>query len=198
MDEKNEAGAVEAEENLDLPEPEEGQEDSTDWKAEAQKLREKAIAQRERTKALKTQLAEAKAKVDSLPAPTQTQKPSSTNGLDETALDYLDVKGVTESEDIRVIEDVVKKTGMTVRQAFKDEYVTAKINANKAAREVKDATPSSTRRTGGNQGSDLSTLVAKYEQSGFDAKSLPDDFATRAKVINAVAAKQSTNKPGWH
>ena len=46
----------EVEVNLDLPEIKEGEEDTTDWKAEATKLREKAIAQRERTKALKDQL----------------------------------------------------------------------------------------------------------------------------------------------
>ena len=195
--ETNEAGAVEVEESLDLPEVQEGQEDSTDGKAEVQKLREKAIAQRERTKSQKDKIKELEAKVASIPAPTQTQKPSSTNGLDETALDYLDVKGVTEDEDIKVIEGIVMKTGMTVRLALKDDYVIAKLNANKAQREVKDATPSNTRRAGGNQGTDLSTLVAKYEQSGFDAKTLPDDFALRTKVVNAVAAKQNTNKPSW-
>src|SRR3990167_4304082 len=46
----------EVEENLDLPEVKEGEEDTTDWKAEATKLKEKAIRQRETTKTLKQQV----------------------------------------------------------------------------------------------------------------------------------------------
>lgn len=197
MDNKNEV-EVEVEETLDLPEVPEGEEDTTDWKAEAQKLRDKAIAQRERTKSYKTKLAEKDAAIAALATGSKKVEPSKAGELDETALDFLDVKGVTEADDIKVIEDIVKKTGMTVRQALKDEYVVGKLAANKASREVKDATPSSTRRAGGNQGTDLAASVAKYEQSGFDAKTLPDDFDLRSKVINAVAAKQNTNKPGWH
>jgi hypothetical protein len=195
--EKNE-GTVEVEENLDLPEVVEGEEDTTDWKAEAQKLREKAIAQRERTKALKGELKEAKAKAESTPAPKTTQNASKADGLDETALDYLDVKGVTDTQDIKVVEDIVKKTGMTVREALKDDYVVAKLAANKAARDVKDAMPSGTKRSGGNQGVDLSSAVARYEASGYDAKTLPDDYVSRTAIINAVAAKHGTNKPAWH
>jgi len=198
MEIKNQPGTeVEVDESLDLPEVQEGQEDTTDWKAEAQKLRDKAIAQRERTKALKDQLKEAKAKVETAVPPKTTQDASKASELDETALDYLDLKGVSESDDIKVIQDIVKKTGMTVRQALKDEYVQAKLTANKAQRDVQAATPSSTKRSGGNQGNDLQTAIAKYEQSGYDAKTLPDDFKTRSAIINAVAAKQSTNKPSW-
>ncbi len=191
---ENEVNA-EVEETLDLPEVVEGEEDTTDWKGEAQKLRDKAIAQRERTKALKDQLKEAKAAVESAKAPTQTQNPSKAEGLDETALDYLDVKGIDQSEDIKVIEDIVKKTGMTVRQALKDDYVQAKLNANKAKRDVTAATPSSTKRSGGNQGTDLQAAIAKYEQSGY--KDLPKDFALRSAVVNATANKLNPNKPAW-
>ncbi len=197
MEHKNDV-QEEVEETLDLPEVEEGEVDTTDWKAEATTLREKAIAQRERTKALKQQLAEAKQAVEAAKKPQTTQNASTADGLDETTLDYLDLKGISADEDLQVIESIVKKTGMTVRQALKDEWVSAKLTANKAAREVKDATPSSTRRSGGNQGTDLAVLITKYEQSGFDAKALPEDFALRSKIINAVADKQNTNRPSWH
>lgn len=191
-------GHEEVEESLDLPEePAEGEEDTTDWKAEATKLREKAIAQRERTKSLKDQLKEAKTKLDTVAPPKTTQNASKADGLDETALDYLDVKGVTEREDIKVIENIVKKTGMTVREALKDEYVKAKLETNKATRDVKDATPSSTKRAGGNQGNELSTAIARYESSGFNPDNLPEDYKLRTAVVNAIVAKQSTNKPSW-
>ena len=54
METKNEVEVeAEVEETLDLPVVNEGEDDTTDWKAEATKLQNKAISQRERTKTLK-------------------------------------------------------------------------------------------------------------------------------------------------
>lgn len=116
-----------------------------------------------------------------------------TDGLDETQLDYLDLKGISEPEDIQIIENIAKKTGQTVRQILKDEYVISKLSANKAKREVKDATPSNTKRAGAGQTNDFAQALAKYEQTGV----LPDDFELRSKVVNARMEKESTNKPAW-
>lgn len=187
MDEnKNEE--VEVEETLDLPEVEEGQEDTTDWKAEAQKLREKAIAQRERTKMLKQQLADAKkaaeSRVDSQPK---------TGELDETQMDYLDLKGISEDEDIKVIEAVMKRTGDSLRQVLKDDYVISKLASNKAKREVQDATPSNTKRGGGQAGT-LESAIAKFESTG----KLPEDYEMATKVVNALADRSNSNKPAWY
>ena len=197
MDNTNEGEQVEEEvvqeENL------EELDETTDWKAKAQEIeqkrREDGIRSRERTKALKEKLLEANKAVESAKAPKQTQNPSKAEGLDENALDYLDVKGISEDEDLKVIEDIVKKTGLTVRQALKDDYVQAKLEANKAKREVKEAIPSNTKRAGGNQGSELAVAIAKYEQSGY--KDLPKDFALRSAVVNATANKLNPNKPAW-
>ena len=125
--------------------------------------------------------------------PKETSTTNKQNGLDETQLDYLDLKGISEADDVKVVEDIVKKTGMTVRQALKDEYVVAKLNSNKAQREVKDATPSATKR-GGNQQTDIASAIAKFESSG----QLPNDYALRTAVVNAIADKANTNKPSWH
>jgi hypothetical protein len=145
---------------------------------------------------LKRELKDLKKPKDTPAAEVTESRSNNTGELDETQLDYLDLKGISDSDDIKVIEDVIKKTGMTVREALKDEYVTARLGANKANRDVKAATPSATKRTGGNQGTDLATAVARYEESGF--KDLPDDYALRSAVVNAVAAKTNTNKPSWH
>src|SRR3990167_11190875 len=89
----------EVEEILDLPEIKEGEDDTTDWKAEAEKLQHKAISQRERTKTIKKELAEARKAVGVVAGSKET--PSQPKGeLDATQLDYLDLKGYTESEDI--------------------------------------------------------------------------------------------------
>lgn len=189
---KNEEVELEVEENLELPEIEEGEEDSTDWKAEAQKLRDKAISQRERTKTLKQKLADKERAIEAL-AGTKKSEPVKAGELDETQLDYLDLKGISESEDVKVIEDIVKKTGMTVRQALKDEYVLAKLTSNKASRDVKSATPSATKR-GGNQSNDVASAIAKFEQTG----ELPDDFTLRSAVVDSMTSKSNPHKPSWH
>jgi hypothetical protein len=166
--------------------------DTTDWKAKAeeleQKRREDGIKQRERSKALKAQINELKTKeVTPKPEP----KPV-TGELDDTQLDYLDLKGITDEEDIAVIQKVMLKTGQTVRQALKDDYVVSKLKDLKVAREVKEATPSSTKRSG-NQTNNLDYWVSKYEQTG----ELPTDFATRSAVINAKEAQNDVSKPKW-
>lgn len=161
--------------------------DETDWKAEAEKAR--GIAKR-----LQTKLTKATEKKLEKPVVTEpVKKEAKTDELDENALDYLDLKGVTEAEDIKVIEDVVKKSGMTVRQALKDEYVQAKLAANKEKREVQDATPSKSKR-GGSQSSDVATALAKFEAT----QELPDDFSLRSQVLDAFVNKKTSNKPSWH
>ena len=191
METKNEE-VVEVEENLDLPAVDEGEDDTTDWKAEAEKLQHKAISQRERTKTLKKELAEARKAVGVVAGSKET--PSQPKGeLDATQLDYLDLKGYTESEDINFIQTVIKKTDQTLREVLKDDYVIAKLASFKAARDVKAATPSSTRR-GGDVSGDISAAVAKFEATGV----MPDDFELASKVTDAVTAKGNRNKPSRH
>lgn len=196
MEIKNE-GEVEVEvgveENLDLPEVMEGEEDTTDWKVEAQKLQNKAISQRERTKNLKKELADARKAIGVVAGSKETPNQPSKGELDETQLDYLDLKGITESEDISVIQKIVQKTGQTVREVLKDDYVVAKLASLKAERAVKSATPSSTRRSGDQTG-DIASAVAKFEATGV----MPNDFELASKVTDAIVAKGNKNKPSWH
>ena len=76
------------EENFDLPQVEEGQEDSTDWKVEAEKLKEKAIRQRENTKSLKAQIKELE---KPKPQDKKEEKKSDTELLDR--IDELALQG---------------------------------------------------------------------------------------------------------
>lgn len=112
--------------------------------------------------------------------------------LDETQLDYLDLKGINEEDDIKIIARHVQRTGESVRQALKDEYVMAKLEANAKAREVKSATPSATKR-GGNQVNDVASAIARFEQTG----ELPSDFKLRSEVVNAITDKNASKKPSW-
>jgi len=180
------------EESLDLPTVEEGEDDTTDYKAEALKLRDKAIAQRERTKALKKELSDTKRAVEIAAGLKKEPTPVKTGDLDETQLDYLDLKGVSDAEDVKVIEDIVKKTGQTVRQALKDDYVIAKLEANKAKRDVKGATPSSTKRAGGQVG-DIASAAARFKDTGV----LPDDKALADAVVDSLTKAGNDRLPPW-
>ena len=120
------------------------------------------------------------------------EKPN-TGELDDTQLDYLDLKGITEQEDIDVIQNVMKRTGQSLREVLKDDYVATKLKANKNEREVANATPSGTKR-GASGGVNLEALVAKAERTG----EMPADYELRSKVVNALEAKNSPNRPAWH
>ena len=183
----NEEAVVEETEEVEETTPDEELTPDTDWEAEAKKAR--GIAQRLRTKLIKA----TEKKVEKVePKKEPVKEEPKTGELDENALDFLDLKGITEDEDIQVIENIIAKTGLTVRQALKDDYVQSKLNANKEAREVKNATPSGTKR-GGAQGDTLEIAIAKYEKTG----EYPEDFELRSKVVNALEAKHSTSVPGY-
>ena len=124
---------------------------------------------------------------------TEAKLEATTGELSETQLDYLDLKGINDDEDIAVIQNVMKRAGLTVRQALNDDYVKSKLEANAETRKTRAATPSSTKRTGQADTTDLSFALARYEQTG----ELPKDFALRAKVIEAKASKESDSIPPW-
>lgn len=161
--------------------------DINELKARLQRLEEKSITQRERTRVLKQELDKArKAAAPKEPVPKKSSE------LDDTALDYLDLKGISEAEDLAIIQRHIDRTGETVRQALKDDYVQSKLATNKQKREVQAATPSSTKRSGSPLG-DVEAAIAKYEQS----KELPENFELRKAVVNALYERSNNNKPAW-
>lgn len=113
-----------------------------------------------------------------IPEKPKNEAPKTSN-LDETVLDFLDLKGITEDEDIDLIKNVMAKTGQTVRQALKDDYVQSKLNDLKKAREVKSATPSSTKRAGQQATDNVDYWYQKYEATGELPKGMPKGMAVK-------------------
>lgn len=145
-----------------------------------------------RVERMKTKL-EKELGLDAKPKETPKPEVKGTPGeLDETQLDYLDLKGISDSDEIAIIQKVIQKTGVTVREALKDDYVQAKLEVIRAEKAVQAATPSSTKR-GGNQTNDVAAALAKFEQTG----NLPDDFTLRTAVVNALESKTDVSKPRW-
>ena len=190
MDEIKNEEVVEETEEVEEETPEAELTPETDWEAEAKKAR--GIAQRLRTKLTKATEKKVEEKKEKVVPKEPVKKEPNTNELDENALDFLDLKGITEDEDIELIENIIAKTGQTARQVLKDDYVIAKLESLKTAREAKAATPSSTKR-GGETGDTLEVALAKYESTG----EYPDDFELRSKVINKLEEKSSTSVPGY-
>ena len=123
---------------------------------------------------------------------TAQQLKAKTGELSETQLDYLDLKGVTNEDDIDVIQKVMLRTGQTVRQALGDEYVASKLAANKAKRDVQSATPSSTKRAGGQVG-DVASATAKFKETGV----LPEDRELANAVVDSIAKAGNDRLPPW-
>jgi hypothetical protein len=126
--------------------------------------------------------------------PKEETPPSKPAGeLDDTQLDYLDLKGITEEEDIAVIKSVMAKTGQTVRQALKDDYVVAKLKDLKVSRDVKAATPSATKRSGQQPSDNEDYWFQKYEASGELPKGMPAGMAS--KLIDRKASQDDVHTP---
>lgn len=137
---------------------------------------------------LKRQAAQLEKKLGVEPKPES----KSTGKLDETQLDYLDLKGVSEEEDIKVIETVMKNTGKSLRETLKDEYVVSTIDENRRTRNVRNAIPGSSKRSGVESNS-VDFYVNKFKSTG----KLPEDFETRSKVVDSLTAESSNRNPSW-
>ena len=124
---------------------------------------------------------------------SETSKETPASGeLAESQLEFLELKGVTNDKKIDIIEKFVAKTGLTVRQALKDDYIISKFASIDADEALKNATPSATKR-GGNQTTNVAAAIARFEQTG----ELPEDFETRTEVINSVSNKGGSSRPPW-
>ncbi len=117
----------------------------------------------------------------------------STGKLDETQLDYLDLKGISEEEDIKVIETVMKNTGRSLRDVLKDNYVVSTLGENQTQRNVRGAIPGASKRSGIESNS-VELYVNRFKATG----QLPKDFETQSKVVDAITAESSDRKPSWN
>lgn len=149
----------------------------------------------ERAKTAEGGLKELKEKIKTLeeasPEPIKVA-PEPKSELDNGDYALLTAKGIEDEDEIDFIHKRMTKWDMNLREVLKDEDVQSKLKAMRQEREVKNATPSSTKR-GGGQSNDFDLAYAKYEQTG----KLPDDFDLRLKVVNAKLAKEEGNKPSW-
>jgi hypothetical protein len=113
--------------------------------------------------------------------------------LDETQLDYLDLKGINDPDEVEEVRKHMVRTGESLRSLLKDDWLINKLNRMRKDKEVNDATPGATRRSGGSEVNTVDYWLARYEQTG----DLPKDFKLKSEVINRKVAKESGNRPRW-
>jgi len=157
------------------------EQDTTDWKAKYEETQA-------RLKRAETKLE--KSKIDRKVEEKLQEKNSE---LDETQLDYLDLKGISEPDEVELVHSIMLKTGKSLRETLKDDYVLTKINKLRQQNELKDATPGATRRSNSGEINTVDYWYARYEQTG----QLPKDFNLRSEVINRKIQQEDTNKPAW-
>ena len=168
-------------------------EDPAELKARIKTLEEKAIAQRERTKILKQEMAKFKTQSEKLSEKKPEKVETKSGELDEAQMDFFELKGFSDPDEVEVFANIMKKTGMSHREVLKDEYAVGKVAKIREQKAVQNAMPGSTKRSsGGTLG--LDAAIAKFESTG----ELPSDFALRSAVINAKVEKESVTTPPWH
>ncbi len=168
---------TEVEEALDLPEVEEGQEDTTDWKAEAKSLQAKAIKQRENTKALKAKIKEL------TPAEKKAEaNQAQSNELDSGSKALLVAYGIKGKDEIALAQSYMQRTGEDIDAVVEDDIFQAKLSKLREAKATAQAVPSGTKRPGSTPKDDVDFWSEKYN-SGTPLNEIPENL--QMKVLNA-------------
>ena len=160
--------------------------DTTDWKAKAaeieQKRREDGIKTRERTKALRDQLAELK----SAPPPIKKDGPDESALLLKLERISLRQAEITHPDDVELARATAKKWGVDLDEVLADDDFKVKLERQQTTRTNALATSN----IRGGAGATQAKLTPEY----WKAKGVPPsrtdvpDRKTRAKIVRAMMA----------
>ena len=121
-------------------------------------------------------------KNDTLPS----KEPSKPNELDYGQLALLRTEGVKGSEELALFKEVMRETGKEVLDVLDSNYFKSRLNDLREAKASADAIPKGKGRPGQISVTDVDLAVARYKETG----ELPQDFATRNKVIDVITAEE--------
>ncbi len=186
MDEDNDQ--VDIPEVPDLPTVEEGQQDTTDWKAKAQESHDALKKAQGMAKRFQTKL---KKLGDPKPAPASDPKPNATpekKGFDYAEKAYLKSSGIDATE-FDLVKEVMEATGKDIDGVLGSKYFQADLKERREAKASDGATPSGSKRAGNSTRDSVDYWIAKGELPPLDQPDL------RRKVVNAKikAAKDSSH-----
>ncbi len=128
---------------------------------------------------------------------TKEELKATTGELEAAQLDFFDLKGYTDPDEVAILQNIMKRTGMSHREVIKDDYALTKIKGIREAKEVKDATPSSTKRSGSGSTNTVEYWTAKIDSGAAKLSDIPD-FETRAAVIEKKEKAGGNDRlPPW-
>ena len=179
----------EVDEIEELPEIEEGQEDTTDWKALA--LKNQGIAKRLRTKSekLAEKLAEKPPEPEGIKPPEKPEKPSELTSGDKALLkSYLNIQG---ADELALVKNWMERTGDSLDNLIADDIFNARLNSLREAKASQEATPTTKRGVVSSKDSVDFWIDKPFEE-------VPDNL--RQDVLNAKLKKEKkesmfTDKP---
>lgn len=180
MEEKNEE-SEESSEEID---------DSTNWKARALELQEKAIEQRERSKKLKERLEELETKIAKLDSKTADPKEEKKD-QDIGQLAFLEVRGITNQDDIAWLEKEAKETGKSINQLLGFKYIQEYLKESADNRTSATATDIETSRGGQFAKKDADYWYSRYISGKSPFKEIPKEFQREV-----VAKRESSESKG--
>jgi hypothetical protein len=170
LDPQNEAEEVETSEE----ETTEGQEANDDGE----------LTEREKQFLARAKKAEAKLKEAKNSKADPEPKKSNQGKWEIGELAYMEMKGVKSDDEMEFVASMMKRTGEDLRTTLGDDYVKNRLKSIREERTVKEATPTSTRRTPTSGRNSVEYWLNKGE--------LPptDQVQLRRDVLNAKIASE--------
>lgn len=162
--------------------------DTTDWKAIA--LKNQGIAKRFKTKLDKSK--EVKPPVP--PIEKKDTPPEKKEVLDKLDRAVLRLEKITDSDEVKLVEDIMKETGKDIEAVLASKYFKTELQELRDLKDSKNAVPPGSKRTAPGSRDTVEYWIAKGE--------LPpaDQVELRRKVVNARMAteknkSQFTDRP---
>jgi len=181
---------VEVPEVPELPQVQDGQKDTTDWKAIAQERQEALTKMQGMTKRFQTKLKKL-AEAPKSQGDVQKQnagQDSQNKGFDYAQKAYLKASGIAQDE-FSLIEEAMKGTGMDIDGVLGSKWFQSALKEQRELKATGDATPSPTKRAGNQTRNDVDYWIAKGELPPADQPKL------RQQVVNAkIAAEKAKNQ----
>lgn len=175
---------VEGEEIEDAPQIEEGQEDTTDYKAKY--FETQGIAKRLKSKLEKQKIEQ---KVEK-----KVEQKLEEKGLDRLDKAVLRVEKITSPAEIELVETIMKESGKDVEGVLASKYFQSELAALREAQATKEATPSGNKRSGQAPRDDVDYWIGKGELPPQDQPELRMKVVARKREV-AKSKNQFTDEP---
>ena len=95
-------------------------------------------------------------------------------------------------DELKLVEDWRKDSGKDVRAIHASKIFQAELKAIRDDKAVRGATPSTTKRAGGQVG-DIASAAAKFKETGI----LPEDRELADAVVDSIAKQGNDRLPPW-